>query len=51
MMMMRRYLEKNSEVDEKVMAAQDPLIVLAKKTLHDASELVSNLADPRRTRS
>lgn len=33
------------------MDALDPLLVWSKKTLHDAGELVGNLADPRRTRS
>jgi len=33
------------------MAAPDPLPVWAKKTLHDADELVDNPTDPRRTRS
>lgn len=33
------------------MSALDPLLVWAKKALHDAGELVDNLVDPRRKRS
>lgn len=33
------------------MSSPHPLLVWAKKTLHDVSELVGNPADPRRTRS